>query len=134
MLPPNRFAIKLVVFSLLLVIGFLLIDRYLFLMPSNSILYYSAITFFIVLSFLIYRYLFTSYNGKPTAFVNRFMASLMIKLFLFVIICIVSGFSLPKIEVKSFIIFLICIYISYTIFMTYHLMVNNDGTKEKAQV
>lgn len=131
MLPPIRFAVKLTVFSILLIACFFAIDCFAFQMPSSIPLYLSAFILFSIVSFLIYRLLFASSKERPTAFVNRFMGSLMIKLLLFVLATIVSGFLLPKPEVKSFIVFLIITYISYTIFMTYHLMAKNNGRGEK---
>lgn len=132
MLPPNRFGTKLTIFSILLIFCFFAFDRYVMNMPSRTFLYIGVFLFFSILSFLIYLSLFASSKERPVAFINRFMASLMVKLLLFVVITLVSGFLLPKPEVKSFIVFLIVVYISYTFFMTFHLMAKKNGRREKA--
>jgi len=128
---PNKFLTRLLIFTLLLIgITYVLNSNYNF--SSNYILYSLGFVIFILISFLTYRNLHNAVSQRPALFVNRFMASIVIKLFVFIALLISVGFSLEKVEVKVFAVFYLSLYLLYTIFLTSHMLKLKNGLGEKA--
>ncbi|MEM7162981.1 MAG: hypothetical protein AAF487_11150 [Bacteroidota bacterium] len=85
---------------------------------------------FFFISLLSYRSLYKAVAERPAVFVNRFMASLVIKLFLFILLVIITGKALVKPESTYFILFFMGLYVIYMIFYSSYIMrLKDNGAK-----
>ena len=126
----NKFIIQLFVFSGIL--G-LLAYGLTFVLPAN---YFSPVIpflfpFFISITVIIFNFLVKSSEKKFNSFVNRFMMTTFIKLFVYLIVLIAYVFT-HKQDAVPFIFAFFILYIAYTVFDVVILLKFTNGEKNKS--
>jgi len=126
----NKFIIQLFVFSA--VIG-LIAYGLTFILPEN---YFSPVIpflfpFFISITVIIYNFLIKSSEKKFNNFVNRFMMTTFIKLFVYLIVLIAYVFT-HKQDAVPFIFAFFILYLAYTVFDVIILLkyTNNEKSNQ----
>jgi len=125
----RRFFIRLLIFSLVLVLLAFLLDL---VLPDHLIL--SAVSWlfivFFVVTFAVHWIMLSILKYKPERFVSFFMLATVVKLVIYIIVILVYVFIKQE-ELLSFILAFFILYILYTGFEVYSILGHTKNAKQK---